>query len=465
MGGGKYNLVNWTTLGASMSGGTTYLNILNNISYPVGNIGTTDYESMVSVYTGSIIPAGAGTAQGQWIAGISLITGKVVFNITTNDIFYSTSTGVADHGKYAVRVLGGWWDCWSLSNGNLVWQTPAAGTSGGEPYPWGDFGSYTTASYGGLIYDFSYAGFYAIDWTTGKISWGFVPPATPFETPWYPSMSLFSNAPIIADGKLYYGNGEHSPTEPLSRGWTLWCLNATTGQVIWSKLDGGSAGAIADGYLTFDDRYDGYLYVFGKGTSATTVSVPQTQITEGTSVIVSGTVLDQSPGIVPASTSPSGVTQAMKNSRGIENVACVSDETVSTYMSYLYSQQPLDGMYHNITVTGVPVSIDAIDPNGNAIHLGDTMSDSSGTYAFTWIPNKPGNYQLTASFQGSNSYGSSWAETHAVVVEPQATSTPTATTSSVGLATTSDLLTYIAVAVIAMIITVAIATVLILRKH
>ena len=32
--------------------------------------------------------------------------------------------------------------------------------------------------------------------------------------------------------------------------------------------------------------------------------------------------------------------------------------------------------------TGVPVSIDAVDPNGNYIHLGDATSDASGRYHF-----------------------------------------------------------------------------------
>jgi hypothetical protein len=155
----------------------------------------------------------------------------------------------------------------------------------------------------------------------------------------------------------------------------------------------------------------------------------------------------------------------MKNAIGLVNVACVSDSSMDTYMNYIYDQQPIDGMYHNMTVTGVPVTITAIDPNGNVVTLGSTTSDESGTYAFTWQPTMAGQYTITASFAGSNAYGSSWAETHAVVVAPQATSTPTATTTTAGLATTTDLMTYIVVAVIAMIIAVAIATVLILRKH
>ena len=31
-------------------------------------------------------------------------------------------------------------------------------------------------------------------------------------------------------------------------------------------------------------------------------------------------------------------------------------------------------------VVGVPVSIDAVDPNGNPVHIGDATSDMSGTY-------------------------------------------------------------------------------------
>ena len=459
---GKYYLVNWTTVGVSMSGTTTSITVLNNVTYPFSSIGTTDYESMVAIQTGSITPAGAGTSQGQFVMGVSLTSGQLLWNVTTNDIFFSTSTGCADHGKYAVRCLGGWWDCWSLSDGKLLWQTAKPGASGGESYPWGDFGPYTTASYGGLLYDFSYAGFFAINWNSGQIAWNFTAPATPFESPWYPSISLFSNAPTIADGKLYYANGEHSPTEPLCRDWRLWCLNATTGAVIWSKMDGGSAGAISDGYLTFEDKYDGYMYIFGKGTSATTVTVPQSQITSGTSVVVSGTILDQSPGIVPSATSPIGTSAPQKNNRGITAVPCISDASMSTYMEYLYGQQPIDGMYHNMTVTGVPVSIDAVDPNGNTVHIGDTTSDMSGTFAYTWTPTITGEYKISATFAGSNSYGSSWAETHATVVN---TPTATATTTSQGSIVFPPYEMYTVGTGIAVIIAVAIVGALILRKR
>jgi hypothetical protein len=437
---------------------------MSNVSYPFSSIGTADYESMMAVSVGSITPNASGTPLGQFVMGASLTTGELKFNVTCDDIFYSTQTGAADHGKYAVRCLDGFWDCFSLTDGKLVWQSPGLDAPDGMSYPWGDFGAYTTASYGGLIFDFSYAGFYALNWETGKIAWHLETPSAPFESPQYPNHALFSNAPIIADGKLYYSNGEHSPTQPLARGWTLYCINATSGEIIWSKLDGGAPGAVADGYLTFDDRYDGYMYVFGKGTSVTSISAPQTAITSGTSVIISGKVLDNSPGIVAASTAQSGASAPMKNLRGLAEVACVSKASMSTYMSYLYSQQPLDGINHNVTVTGVPVSIDAVDPNGNYVHIGDTTSDYTGAFSYTWTPTNTGDYKLIATFMGDESYGSSYAQTSAVVSQA-AQSTPTTTTPINNDSINSTITTTVIAGVIAIIIAVAVATLLILRKH
>ena len=168
-------------------GGATLINCDSNVSYPFASIGTADYDSMIAVSTGTITPVGVGTAQGQFVMAASLITGHLLWNVTTNDIFFSTSTASADHGMYAVRILGGFWDCWNLQTGAIAWQTAKVGTPGGEAYPWGDFGSYTTASYGGLLYDFSYAGIYAINWTNGQLAWHFTDPSVPFEVPWYPS--------------------------------------------------------------------------------------------------------------------------------------------------------------------------------------------------------------------------------------------------------------------------------------
>ena len=437
--GTKNYLINWTTTGTSTDFNTR---IISNVTYPFSSLGTVDYEANIAVSSGSITPAGAGSPQGQFLMGASLSTGQLLWNVTTTDIFFPTGL-CADHGKVTTRVLGGWWDCWNLQNGALLWQSDKPGTPGGETYPWGDFGAYTIASYGGLIYDFSYAGFYALDWNTGKIAWQYMTPSTPFEGAWYPSGSLFSNSPQIADGKIYYANGEHSPTEPLARGWRLWCLNATSGEMLWNINGGGSAGAVADGYLTYDNRYDGYMYVFGKGESKTTVSTPQTSLTAGTTAVISGTVLDQSP--------------AQPDS------ACVSKESMSTYMEFLHQQRPIDGFYHNVTVTGVPVSIDVIDPNNNYFHLSTVTSDEKGNFGYSWNPTISGQYKITATFAGDDSYGSSSATAYAAVTD-SVTTAPTQQPVSLDHMTSS--LTYIVVAgVVAIIIAIAIVGVLILRKR
>ena len=141
-------------------------------------------------------------------------------------------------------------------------------------------------------------------------------------------------------------------------------------------------GAVADGYLTANNEYDGYTYVFGKGKSATTVSAPQTQITAGQSVIISGTVLDQSP--------------------AQPGTPCVSKDSMGEWMAYLHMQHSVPA-----NVIGVPVLIDAVDPNGNFVPIATVTSDMSGTFGYTWTPTIPGQYKITATFMGDDSYGGS----------------------------------------------------------
>ena len=96
-------------------------------------------------------------------------------------------------------------------------------------------------------------------------------------------------------------------------------------------------------------------------------------------------------------------------------------------MEHLKEQHPLNG-----SVTGVPVHLTAIDPNGNFQDIGTTVSNDQGSYAITWTPPVPGMYTVTATFEGSNSYYSSSSATSLVVSEPTATSTtqPVQTQSS-----------------------------------
>ena len=199
---------------------------------------------------------------------------------------------------------------------------------------------------------------------------------------------------------------------------------------------------VSDGYLTATNVYDGYMYCFGMGLSATTVSAPQTAITAGTNVIISGTVLDQSP--------------------AQPGTPCVSDASMGDWMAYLHQQAP-----YPANVTGVPVSIDAVDPSGTLCTLQRLQVMRLGTFGCTWAPTIPGLYKITATFAGTDSYSYSSADTYATVTQaPAATATPTPTASPTSnLATTTDLMTYIVAAAIAIIIAVAIVGIMLYRKH
>ena len=132
-------------------------------------------------------------------------------------------------------------------------------------------------------------------------------------------------------------------------------------------------------------------------------------------------------------------------------------DTMGPWMEYLHMQTAMP------SGTGVPVSIDAVDPNGNTVHIATVTSDLSGTYAYTWTtPDVAGQYMITATFMGDDSYGSSWAQTYATVTEATET-TPTATPPNFD-AVNSTVTTTVIGGVVAIIIAVALATVLILRK-
>jgi hypothetical protein len=118
-------------------------------------------------------------------------------------------------------------------------------------------------------------------------------------------------------------------------------------------------------------------------------------------------------------------------SYGSNGIPAVSDTSQEGFMEYLYQQQAMPQ-----NTTGVPVTISAIDPNGNTIDLGTATSDSNGFYKLAVNSNQlgagPGAYQIIANFAGSNSYGGSHAESAFTINSPPAaTPTPTAAQSSV----------------------------------
>ncbi len=468
----RYRLINWTTLGTSA---TFASRIVSNISFALDNIGQSqDFDTNVAflireidAFASNGLSAvggfpfvnidesqGTGIRLGYRLIGVSLTTGKVLYNLTYADepysadqLPYSQSCHVGNNGKLAILMRKGYYNIHNDLTGALLYKTDVGN------YPWDEpgFSAYTQASAYGLIYRLGYGGVYAYDWQTGKEVWKYSAIAfSPYETPYTnengTTVYSFNGANLVADGKIYVQNTEHTPTQPITRGWGIHCLNATTGVLLWKIMGSMRPAAVADGYLAASDSYDGYLYVFGKGISKTTIEAPMTSITKGTGIMIKGTVLDMSP--------------------AQPDTPCVSKDSMTTQMQYLHKQQPIDGLWHNETINGVPVSIDAVDPNGNYIHIADVVSDGyTGSFGYTWLPENAGQYTVTATFKGDDSYGSSFATTYASMNEPTAASPTPTTTSLSNIATTTDLMTYITVAAIAIIIAIAIVGVLLLRKR
>jgi hypothetical protein len=396
----RYRLINWTVSGSISGLGFTNfaMAIVNNITWPFSSLGIVDYETGIAVSTAGITPPGAGVAYGQRLMGASITTGQLLWNVTTDSTigtqgFFSGSTAVADHGKYAVRLNDGHWHAWDLYSGKELW------TSELSSWPWGTFGCYGVQSYGGMIISNQYDGVAAYNWTNGKLVWLYQAKAPyPYETPYQDNNPWFTGASIIGDGKLYAYNTEHTPSQPITRGWRLHCINITTGSGIWNITGSMAPGAIADGYLEASNGYDGYNYFFGKGKSATTVTAPDVVIPKGNGVVIRGMVLDQSP--------------------AQPGTPCVSRDSMTIQMEYLHMQHPIDGINHNVVMTGVPVTLTAIDENGTYFNIGTvTTSAYYGTFEKAWTPQAEGTYKILASFAGDDSYGSSGAAT-AVSVGP-----------------------------------------------
>jgi hypothetical protein len=236
-------------------------------------------------------------------------------------------------------------------------------------------------------------------------------------------------------------------------------LNWTDGSLGWKILDTSvTSTSIAYGIILSLNAYDNMLYAFGKGPTSMTVSAPSTGVTTATPISISGTIIDVSPG-TRALDEPD-VTMTKQNEVALRfpnGLPCVSDESQSLWMEYVYEQQPLP-----TNTTGVPVTISVVDSNGNYRQIGETTS-VDGTFSYTWTPDIAGDYEVIASFSGSNSYWPSSAIGH-FTASDVATTAPTSTTPS-GVATTTDLMTYMVIGVIVILIAIAIVGVLLLRKH
>jgi outer membrane protein assembly factor BamB len=359
------------------------------------------------------------------------------------------------------------WYGYSLATGDKLWG-PVGGATAFNYYSTIGQGSsadvgyiangdFYVGGYGGIIYCYSDTTG-ALQWTWGNGPIGSTNSTfSGFNTP-YGNWPNFVG--LIADGIVYVYNGNHGNGVPFYKGETITALNATTGTEIWTEQSGVEVGGfedwripVADGDIAYFNYYDGQVYCIGQGPSETTIQTPLDGISQGGRLVIQGTVMDTA----------AGTKQEEQAADFPNGVPCVSDASESAWMQYVYMGLPMP-----TNITGVPVTISAIDPNGNNVIIGTTTTDSSGLYSLEVNSNTlaagAGLYKVTATFAGSNSYWPSSAESN-LVVQP-ATQTPAPTAPPVtGLASTANLELGVAAIVIVIVIIGAILAMLMLRKR
>lgn len=314
----------------------------------------------------------------QRMVAYDAATGKMLWDTGPLGYQIYTSKVAGDGNAYVITDFNRTWHAFNIYTGQVTWSSPQA------DYPWGTFWSYTPVVAYGNVYGVSYDGnIYAFNDKTGQIAWKFFSGNTT-QSPY--NVFPFYLGPVVAGGEVFAGTGEHTPTQPLWSGARLYAANAYNGSLVWSIAGMMTPNAVADGYLFATNAYDGLTYCFGKGNTATTVSATPTVVGKGSSILIQGTVTDQSPGAA--------------------GTPAISDQDMTQWMEYLYMQKQIPGH-----ATGVSVTLTAIDPNGNTQNIGTVTSDVSGLFKAMWTPPVPGAYTIIASFGGSNSYFPSYAET------------------------------------------------------
>jgi hypothetical protein len=309
---------------------------------------------------------------------------------------------------------------YSLDTGRLLWGPVGTPYSQDHAYQYFSsrsgqvsMGELIVGGYGGQIF--------AYNMSTGATVFTWNGVSSGLESPWG-LVPMFTS--MMADGKIFAAGGEHSPNTPIYKGEKIVAVDALTGKEVWNLTGMSGTGLgegcanmyIADGKLVYYNLLDNQIYCIGKGPSATTVSAPQISVAQGSSVMITGTVTDQSP--------------------GAKGKAAVSDEYMTPWMEYLYEQQPIPA-----DAKGVTVKLSAIAPDGSMVNIGEATSDLMGNYGMQWTPPTKGQYTIIATFEGSESYWPSYntaylgVDAAAPVVTPTETATPTIEPTATPIAT------------------------------
>ncbi len=364
--------------------------------------------------------------------------------------FTRTTSCNVDGIRTITNVVNNKIDGFNIRTGQKVWSSTLE-TPSGDTNVYDSFG-FKAAPVAGKLVLFGLGGdVWAYNSQTGEELWytnttQLIGPSgieTPYGT--WPLWVFSSQAYTPEVAYLAIGH-EYNP--PLFHGGQLLAINMTDGSLVWSELGAYIRSvAIANGVLLSLNAYDNQIYAFGKGPTKMTVDAPSIGVTTATPIRITGTITDVSAGVAQS--------EVAKNYPN--GVPCVSDASQSRFMEHVYQDQPLP-----LDTTGVPITLNVVDSNGNYRTIGTTVSTANGAFGYTWTPDIPGEYMLYASFGGSNSYWPTTAETSFYAGEPAAPASPQPTQPA-GMADQYFLPSVIGIALL--IIVCFAITILLLRKR
>ena len=305
------------------------------------------------------------------------------------------------------------WLGYSLDNGDLLWGPTTTEMRDLQFFGGGEgAGQRGVTAYGNLYVQGFGGELFCYNTEDGTLLWKYNNTYSGLQTPWDLMPILIAAA---ADGKVYAFNNEHSPNSPYYKGYGVYCIDAFTGEEIYTMLGwagqvggrGLSTSVLADGFLAYYNYYDNQIYCIGKGPSAIEVSASPKIVANGASVLIEGRVTDQS--------------------SGAKGTPAIADEFMSEWMEYLYMQKPAPMDIH-----GVDVLLQAMSSNGTITDIGWVTSDGYGCFSHKWTPPDEDTYTVMAIFMGSKSYWASYAQTglgvEAAPEEPPAVEEPAYTT-------------------------------------
>jgi hypothetical protein len=211
-----------------------------------GNLGQLGNWAGANITAISLKPESRG--QILWTRHYPAAPGNVTRAITSWD----PDNGVFITQDKETMVLNGW----SLENGAHLWGPTEPAKNDGAFFRQTTMVAYDKvyfAGIGGILYCY--------DVKDGTLLWTYgndplVPGNSTFaglDNPWG-NYAIFID--VIADGKLYLGTTEHSAQAPYYKDTRYRCINATTGEEIWTMMGWGTGmdcghAVVADGFFVY----------------------------------------------------------------------------------------------------------------------------------------------------------------------------------------------------------------------